>query len=117
MRRYRKFRRIAAPGRGQHRTQPRRRQSGPIAPPAIEAEPGRSRTIDVDIRRPDLTGHPDAIRDAGYTTPTPIQREAIPLALKGRDLIGLAQTGTGKTAAFTLPIIDRLLGGRAARAR
>src|SRR6476620_2103913 len=53
----------------------------------------------------------DAIRDAGYTTPTPIQREAIPLAQRGRDLIGLAQTGTGKTAAFTLPIIDRLIDG------
>jgi ATP-dependent RNA helicase RhlE len=53
----------------------------------------------------------DAVRDAGYTEPTPIQREAIPLALQGRDLIGLAQTGTGKTAAFTLPIIDRLLHG------
>ena len=53
----------------------------------------------------------DAVRDAGYTTPTPIQEEAIPLALKGRDLIGLAQTGTGKTAGFTLPIIQRLLGG------
>jgi ATP-dependent RNA helicase RhlE len=52
-----------------------------------------------------------AIRDAGYTTPTPIQRDAIPLARRGRDLIGLAQTGTGKTAAFTLPIIDRLLDG------
>jgi ATP-dependent RNA helicase RhlE len=52
-----------------------------------------------------------AIRDAGYTTPTPIQRDAIPLARRGRDLIGLAQTGTGKTAAFTLPIIDRLIGG------
>jgi len=53
----------------------------------------------------------DAVRAVGYTHPTPIQRDAIPLALKGRDLIGLAQTGTGKTAAFTLPIIDRLLDG------
>jgi ATP-dependent RNA helicase RhlE len=52
-----------------------------------------------------------AVGDAGYTHPTPIQRDAIPLALKGRDLIGLAQTGTGKTAAFTLPILQRLVGG------
>ena len=52
-----------------------------------------------------------AVQDAGYTSPTPIQQAAIPLALEGRDLIGLAQTGTGKTAAFTLPIVDRLLGG------
>ena len=44
-----------------------------------------------------------AVRDAGYTHPTPIQQQAIPLALAGRDLIGLAQTGTGKTAGFTLP--------------
>ena len=53
----------------------------------------------------------DALHDAGYERPTPIQREAIPLALKGRDLIGLAQTGTGKTASFTLPVVHRLLGG------
>ncbi len=53
----------------------------------------------------------DALRDAGYEHPTPIQRDAIPVALKGRDLIGLAQTGTGKTASFTLPIVQRLLGG------
>ncbi len=54
----------------------------------------------------------DAVRDAGYTIPTPIQGEAIPVALRGRDIIGLAQTGTGKTAGFTLPIIQRLLEGR-----
>ena len=50
-----------------------------------------------------------AVRDAGYTHPTPIQQQAIPLALEGRDLIGLAQTGTGKTAGFTLPIIHNLI--------
>jgi ATP-dependent RNA helicase RhlE len=52
-----------------------------------------------------------AVRDAGYVHPTPIQEQAIPLVLKGRDVMGLAQTGTGKTAAFTLPIVDQLLGG------
>ncbi len=52
-----------------------------------------------------------AVADAGYAEPTPIQREAIPLILNGRDIMGLAQTGTGKTAAFTLPIADRLLSG------
>jgi len=51
----------------------------------------------------------EAVRDAGYTHPTPIQQQAIPLALAGRDLIGLAQTGTGKTAGFTLPIVHNLI--------
>jgi ATP-dependent RNA helicase RhlE len=52
-----------------------------------------------------------AVKEAGYDAPTPIQSQAIPLVMKGRDVMGLAQTGTGKTAAFTLPILDRLLGG------
>ncbi|MDX5358726.1 MAG: DEAD/DEAH box helicase [Rhodobacterales bacterium] len=57
-----------------------------------------------------------AIAEAGYETPTPIQAEAIPPALEGRDVLGIAQTGTGKTASFTLPMITRLANGRA-RAR
>ncbi len=57
-----------------------------------------------------------AVSDAGYTTPTPIQAAAIPHILEKRDLVGIAQTGTGKTAAFVLPIIHHLSRGRA-RAR
>ncbi|WP_313576081.1 DEAD/DEAH box helicase [Brevundimonas sp.] len=57
-----------------------------------------------------------AVADTGYTTATPIQEQAIPVALAGRDVLGIAQTGTGKTAAFTLPMVDRLASGRA-RAR
>ena len=57
-----------------------------------------------------------AIDASGYTTPTPIQADAIPVALTGRDILGIAQTGTGKTAAFTMPMISRLETGRA-RAR
>lgn len=51
-----------------------------------------------------------AVSEAGYETPTPIQVQAIPLVLEGRDVMGLAQTGTGKTAAFGLPLIHQLLG-------
>jgi ATP-dependent RNA helicase RhlE len=51
------------------------------------------------------------IQSAGYSTPTPIQEQAIPLVLKGHDVLGLAQTGTGKTAAFMLPILQRLTTG------
>ena len=57
-----------------------------------------------------------AIAEVGYTTPTPIQQQAIPVVLQGRDVMGIAQTGTGKTAGFTLPMIERLASGRA-RAR
>ncbi len=57
-----------------------------------------------------------AVEEAGYETPTPIQAGAIPPALEGRDVLGIAQTGTGKTASFTLPMISMLRRGRA-RAR
>jgi len=53
----------------------------------------------------------DGAMQAGYTTPTPIQEKAIPEVMKGRDVVGLAQTGTGKTAAFVLPILNRLMDG------
>jgi len=57
------------------------------------------------------------IAAAGYESPTPIQAQAIPPVLEGKDLLGLAQTGTGKTAAFALPILQRLLGGDRCRLR
>lgn len=57
------------------------------------------------------------ISAAGYTTPTPIQLRAIPSILDGRDVVGLAQTGTGKTAAFVLPILHNLLSGPRSRTR
>jgi superfamily II DNA/RNA helicase len=58
----------------------------------------------------------NAVEASGYDTPTPIQAQAIPYALQGRDVLGIAQTGTGKTAAFTLPMLSMLERGRA-RAR
>src|SRR5579862_7667357 len=54
-----------------------------------------------------------AVADSGYHTATPIQAQAIPVALSGLDVLGIAQTGTGKTAAFTLPMIEQLKAGRA----
>nr|WP_306266255.1 DEAD/DEAH box helicase [Pararhizobium sp. IMCC3301] len=54
----------------------------------------------------------DALALQGYATPTPIQAQAIPEILKGRDVVGIAQTGTGKTAAFTLPLLHRLMNNR-----
>ncbi|MGB3713074.1 MAG: DEAD/DEAH box helicase [Candidatus Promineifilaceae bacterium] len=59
----------------------------------------------------------DAIRDMGYVTPTPIQQQAMPPVLEGRDVMGLAQTGTGKTAVFALPILQRLTKGPQRRVR
>jgi superfamily II DNA/RNA helicase len=54
-----------------------------------------------------------AINDVGYTEPTPIQAQAIPEVIANQDVLGIAQTGTGKTASFTLPMIHRLMKGRA----
>lgn len=54
-----------------------------------------------------------AVADLGYTSPTPIQEKSIPVVLMGRDILGSAQTGTGKTASFTLPMIEILASGRA----
>lgn len=51
----------------------------------------------------------DGVKDAGYTVATPVQEAAIPFALKGRDILASAKTGTGKTASFLLPIIQRLI--------
>ena len=59
----------------------------------------------------DFSLHPKVlagVSSMGFTKPTPIQEQSIPVSLKGRDLLGLAQTGTGKTAAFALPILHRL---------
>jgi ATP-dependent RNA helicase RhlE len=75
---------------------------------ASQAEAGSGANVDfasLGLIDPVLS----AVREEGYTTPTPIQAEAIPALLTGRDLLGIAQTGTGKTAAFALPIIQRLL--------
>ena len=54
----------------------------------------------------------DSLKDEGYTVPTPIQQEAIPIIMQGTDLMGCAQTGTGKTAAFAIPILQLLYANK-----
>jgi superfamily II DNA/RNA helicase len=84
--------------------------------PAAEAAPPpavpRTTFADLGLSEPVLR----AVADAGYLHPTPIQEQAIPIVLMGRDVLGSAQTGTGKTASFTLPMLDIMQSGRA-RAR
>jgi ATP-dependent RNA helicase RhlE len=76
------------------------------SPPSASSDPVRSSFDDLGLV-PSLLA---AVRRAGYLHPTPVQAAAIPSALAGRDVLGCAQTGTGKTAAFVLPILQRLLG-------
>ncbi len=83
----------------------------PAAATADQAEP-RTTFADLGLSEPVLR----AVSEKGYLHPTPIQEQAIPFVLMGRDLLGAAQTGTGKTAGFTLPLLDILAGSRA-RAR
>ncbi|MBD0274340.1 MAG: DEAD/DEAH box helicase, partial [Acetobacteraceae bacterium] len=66
-----------------------------------EASPPGVTFADLGLSEPIL----QAVTDAGYVTPTPIQEQAIPVVLMGRDVLGCAQTGTGKTAGFTLPML------------
>ncbi len=79
------------------------------AEPLEEAAPPRVTFADLGLSDP-ITR---AVAEAGYVTPTPIQEQAIPIVLMGRDVLGTAQTGTGKTAGFTLPMLDILANGRA----
>nr|WP_245185730.1 DEAD/DEAH box helicase [Falsiroseomonas frigidaquae] len=72
-------------------------------------EPPRTTFADLGLSEPILR----AVADTGYLHPTPIQEQAIPIVLMGRDVLGCAQTGTGKTAGFTLPMLDILAGSRA----
>jgi len=97
-----------------------RRGEHPPAPPPPPAQaaatsfpvPGASRFADLGLSPAALA----AVEAAGYTDPTPVQVRAIPPALEGRDVIAVAATGTGKTAAFVLPIVERLAGRRGTRA-
>jgi superfamily II DNA/RNA helicase len=86
--------------------------TSPLIAEASPAETLRTTFTDLGLSDPVLR----AVADIGYRHPTPIQEQAIPFVLMGRDVMGVAQTGTGKTAGFTLPMLDILAGSRA-RAR
>src|SRR5215208_3572242 len=75
-----------------------------VQPAAGNGQPGADGFAALGLTPVALRG----VKAAGFEAPTPIQAEAIPILLAGRDLVGQAQTGTGKTAAFALPMIERL---------
>ena len=77
----------------------------PVEPPPAETNGFDGLGLSADLLK--------AVKDSGYTVPTPIQAQGIPHVLQRRDIIGIAQTGTGKTASFTLPMIEMLARGRA----
>ncbi|MGV2338528.1 MAG UNVERIFIED_CONTAM: DEAD/DEAH box helicase [Planctomycetaceae bacterium] len=70
----------------------------------------------MNFRASGSPSHSCAVAAQGYSAPTPIQQQAIPVVLAGRDVVGIAQTGTGKTAAFALPLLHRLHMAPAAQA-
>ncbi len=76
---------------------------------ALAEEAAKTTFADLGLSEPILR----AVAESGYLYPTPIQEQAIPVVLMGRDVLGVAQTGTGKTAGFTLPMLDILAGSRA----
>ncbi|MEZ6058825.1 MAG: DEAD/DEAH box helicase [Planctomycetaceae bacterium] len=86
-------------------------ESDGSAPPAVKSSPGKHEAVDGKAAFFDLDLSPpiqEAVRAGGYVSPTPIQAQAIPVLLEGRDVLGQASTGTGKTAAFALPLLSRL---------
>ncbi|TAF98758.1 MAG: DEAD/DEAH box helicase [Burkholderiales bacterium] len=93
----------------QHLTDATTASAAPAAPSAevvaVDATPAPVTFASLNLAEPILR----AVTESGYTTPTPIQAQAIPVVLAGLDVMGGAQTGTGKTAAFTLPILNRML--------
>ena len=103
-----KRRKLSHDGRSEHTTSSRSASEPPngedevVGPQTGTAEAAKKTFKDLGVIEPLC----EACAALGYKVPTPIQVEAIPLALQGRDLIGLAETGSGKTAAFSLPILQ-----------
>src|SRR5262245_31728050 len=89
---------ISTPGDNRRMTET---LQAPIAAPTPEAHRFDTLPLDPKLLR--------AVADSGYVTMTPIQAKAIPIVLAGRDVMGAAQTGTGKTAAFSLPLLHKML--------